>query len=88
VFALAGIADKLEAHAPDAACGLYERALQADPLAESLARRLIRAQLARGERAEALRAWHHCKAMLALHGTTPSAETLTLVRDAALVRMA
>jgi DNA-binding SARP family transcriptional activator len=86
VFALAAIAERLEAHAPDAACRLYDRALQADPLAESLARRLIRAQLARGERAEALRAWHHCKAMLALHGTAPSADTVTLVRDASLVR--
>jgi LuxR family transcriptional regulator, maltose regulon positive regulatory protein len=86
VFALGAIAEKLEAQVPEAACRLYERALQADPLAESLARRLIRAQLARGERAEALRAWHHCKAMLALHGTTPSAETVTLVRDATLVR--
>jgi DNA-binding SARP family transcriptional activator len=84
VLALGRIAESLEAIAPAPACRLYERALQADPLAESLARRLIRAQVARGERAEALRAWHHCKAMLALHGAAPSGETMAVVREAAL----
>jgi len=59
-----------------------ERALQADPLAESLARRLIAALLACGERAEALRAWHQCKTMLRLHGAAPSRDTLALVRQA------
>ena len=84
VLALGRIAEALEALAPAQACRLYERALEADALAESLARRLIQAQLARGERAEALRAWHHCKAMLALHGASPSGETLAVVRAAAL----
>jgi DNA-binding SARP family transcriptional activator len=82
VLALAPIAQALEARAPQQACVLYERALQADPLAESLSRRLIAAQLARGERAEALRAWHHCKAMLSLHGAAPSSETVALARQA------
>jgi LuxR family transcriptional regulator, maltose regulon positive regulatory protein len=84
VLALGRIAEALEPLAPDPACRLYERALDADPLAESLARRLIQARLARGERAEALRAWHHCKAMLTLHGAAPSADTLAVVRAAAL----
>jgi len=83
VLALAPIAERLEALSPRQACRLYERALDADPLAESLARRLIAARLAHGERAEALRAWHHCKAMLALHGTAPAPETLALARGAA-----
>jgi DNA-binding SARP family transcriptional activator len=84
VLALGRIAEALEALAPAQACRLYERALEADPLAESLARRLIRAQVARGERAEALRAWHHCKAMLTLHGAAPSSDTMAVVREAAL----
>jgi LuxR family transcriptional regulator, maltose regulon positive regulatory protein len=86
VLALAPIAQALETGAPHEACRLYEQALAADPLAESLTRRLIAAQLARGERAEALRAWHHCKALLALHGMAPAAETVALVRQSGLVR--
>jgi len=82
VLTLVPIAERLEAHAPHDACRLYERALQADPLAESLARRLIAALLACGERAEALRAWHQCKTMLRLHGAAPSRDTLALVRQA------
>ena len=83
VLALAPIAERLEAQAPREACRLYERALQADPLAESLSRRLIALQLAQGQRAEALRAWHHCKAMLALHGEALSDESVALARQAA-----
>lgn len=82
VLALAPIAEHLETQAPREACRLYERALQADPLAESLSRRLIGLQLAQGQRAEALRAWHHCKAMLALHGVALSDESLALARRA------
>lgn len=82
VLALVPIAERLEAQAPREACRLYERALQADPLAESLSRRLITAQLAQGQRAEALRAWHHCKAMLTLHGTALSDESVALARQA------
>jgi two-component SAPR family response regulator len=85
VLALAPIAERLEAVAPADAARLYERALQADPLAESLARRLIALHLARGERTEALRAWQQCKAMLALHGAPPAPATLALVREAALL---
>jgi DNA-binding SARP family transcriptional activator len=81
---LAPIAQALEACDAAAACALYERALAADPLAESLARRLVALQLERGERAEALRAWLHCKAMLALYGTAPAAETVALARRAGL----
>lgn len=82
VLALVPIAERLEAQSPREACRLYERALQADPLAESLSRRLINAQLAQGQRAEALRAWHHCKAMLSLHGTALSDESIALARRA------
>jgi LuxR family maltose regulon positive regulatory protein len=82
VLALAPIAERLETQAPREACRLYERALQADPLAESLSRRLIAAQLAQGQRAEALRAWHHCKAMLSLHGAALSDESVALARQA------
>ena len=84
VLAVAPVAERLETLSPADAVRLYESALQADPLAESLARRLIALQLARGERTEALRAWHQCKALLALHGSAPSPATLTLVRNAAL----
>ncbi len=82
VLALVPMAEQLSLVAPADACRLYERALQVDPLAESLSRRLMAAQLARGERSEALRAWHHCKTMLSLHGAWPSAATLTLARQA------
>lgn len=83
VLTLAPIAQALEPIAPADAVRLYERALQADPLAESLSRRLIALQLARGERTEALRAWHRCKALLALYDAAPSPATLTVVREAA-----
>jgi DNA-binding SARP family transcriptional activator len=82
VLALVPMAEQLSLVAPADACRLYERALQVDPLAESLSRRLMAAQLARGERSEALRAWHHCKTMLGLHGAWPSAATLALARQA------
>lgn len=84
VLAVGPIAERLETLSPTDAARLYESALQADPLAESLWRRLIALQLARGERSEALRAWHQCKALLWLHGSAPSQATLALVREAAL----
>jgi LuxR family transcriptional regulator, maltose regulon positive regulatory protein len=84
VLALVPIAERLETVSPAEAARLYERALQADPLAESLARRLIALHLAHSERTEALRAWHQCKAMLALHGVAPAPATLALVREATL----
>ena len=53
-----------------AAIRLYERALDVEPLAESLSRRLIRLHAARGDRAEALRAWQACCTMLRVAGGT------------------
>lgn len=84
VLALLPIAERLEALAPAEATRLYERALQSDPLAESLARRLIALHLSRGERTEALRAWQQCKALLTLHGEAPAPATVALARQAAL----
>jgi LuxR family transcriptional regulator, maltose regulon positive regulatory protein len=81
VNALSRLADAMEADAPAAAVQLYERALDADPLAESLHRRLIQLHAARGEQVEAARAWRHCQAMLALGaGLQPSADSLALVK--------
>ena len=82
VATLGAIAQALEALDAAQACALYEGALDADPLAESLTRRLMRVHLARAERTDALRAWHRCKAMLALHGAAPTADTLALAREA------
>lgn len=84
VLTLQPIAERLEVLAPAEAARLYERALQTDPLAESLARRLIALHLSRGDRTEALRAWQQCKALLTLHGEAPAPATLALARQAAL----
>ena len=62
---------------------LYERALTREVLAEPIYRALMRAQLARGERAEALRTFRRCRELLAsVLGTTPAAETLALFHEA------
>jgi DNA-binding SARP family transcriptional activator len=62
-----------------AAIALYERALTREILAEPIYRALMRAHLARGERAEALRTFRRCRELLATAlGTTPAAETLAL----------
>lgn len=66
-----------------AAIALYERALTHDVLAEPIYRALMRAQLARGERAEALRTFRRCRELLAsVLATTPAAETLALFHEA------
>lgn len=68
-----------------AAIALYERALTRDVLAEPIYRALMRAQLARGERAEALRTFRRCRELLAsVLGTTPAAETLALFHEASV----
>ena len=76
------VSNELSAAKLGEASRLFERALQADPLAESITRRLMALHLAQGERAEALRAWQHCRAMLILHGAAPAADTLALARRA------
>jgi DNA-binding SARP family transcriptional activator len=66
-----------------AAIALYERALTHEALAEPVYRALMRAHLARGERAEALRTYRRCHEMLlAGLGTSPSAETQSLFQEA------
>jgi DNA-binding SARP family transcriptional activator len=68
-----------------AAVALYERALTHDVLAEPIYRALMRAHLACGERAEALRTFRRCRELLAsVLGTSPAAETLALFREATL----
>jgi LuxR family maltose regulon positive regulatory protein len=79
VRTIARLAESIEAQAPEQAAHLYERALDVDPLAESLHRHLMQLFARGGEHAEALRAWRHCKAMLQLAaGLAPSAETQAL----------
>jgi LuxR family maltose regulon positive regulatory protein len=63
----------------DAAIDLYERGLEADPVAEDLYRALIRCHLALGHAADAARAYHRCRTMLASElDVEPSAETQAL----------
>lgn len=65
------------------AIALYERALTHDILAEPIYRALMRAQLARGEKAEALRTFRRCRELLAnALSATPAAETLALFHEA------
>jgi two-component SAPR family response regulator len=63
---------------PDAVA-LYERALEVDPLAEDVYRRLIHCHIARGQAADAARVFQRCREMLAAElGMAPSAETQAL----------
>jgi LuxR family maltose regulon positive regulatory protein len=79
VRTIAHLAQGIETQAPEHAAHLYERALDVDPLAESLHRHLMQLFARGGEHAEALRAWRHCRAMLHLAaGLAPSAETRAL----------
>lgn len=73
------LAAQIEPLDPAAAIRLYERALDVEPLAESLSRRLMRLHADRGDRAEALRAWRSCCTMLRVAGGLgPSRETREL----------
>jgi DNA-binding SARP family transcriptional activator len=79
VVAVSQLADRLEPLDAAAAIRLYERALDVEPLAESLSRRLMKLHADRGDRAEALRAWRSCCTMLSLaEGLAPSPETRAL----------
>jgi LuxR family transcriptional regulator, maltose regulon positive regulatory protein len=61
---------------------LYERATDADPIAESLYRRLMQLHLSLGQPAEALRSYRRCRDMLSIMlGLAPSAETERLARE-------
>jgi DNA-binding SARP family transcriptional activator len=64
------------------ALGLCERGVEADTLAETLYRTLMRCHLARGERGEAARVYRRCREMLSVQlGIAPSAETQALFRS-------
>lgn len=83
VSQLAGWLEPLDA---GEAIRLYERALDAEPLAESLSRRLMQLHADRGDRAEALRTWRACCTMLSLaEGLSPSPQTRALAVQLGLV---
>lgn len=85
VVAVAQLAARLEPIDADAAALLYQRALDIEPLAESLSRRLIRLHAARGDYAEALRSWRTCCTMLrAAGGPGPARETRALAAELGL----
>lgn len=66
---------------PDKAETVCRRALELDPLAESLYRRLMSLQAGQGRRAEALETYRRCRQMLSVVlGVAPSAETEALRR--------
>lgn len=69
----------------DAARGLLSRALDRDPAAEELHQRLIHSHVVRGDAAQALRAFDHCRAALrGLLGVEPSAHTRELLAGLAI----
>jgi DNA-binding SARP family transcriptional activator len=64
------------------AIALYERGIEAEPLAEDLYRALMRCHAAVGQVPEALRAYRRCREILSiLLGVKPSAATETLLRE-------
>jgi len=66
----------------DTAIEIYRRGLEADNLAESLYRGLMRALAATGNHAEAINAFRRCRELLSIVlGVKPSAETERLHRD-------
>ena len=85
VRALMDLGQKLErAGAFASAVDVYRRALEADNLAESLYRGLMRALAASGDRAEAMNAFRRCRELLSIVlGVKPSAETDRLYQDIA-----
>ena len=71
------------------AIDLYRRGLEADNLAESIYRGLMRALAASGDQAEALNAFRRCRELLSIVlGVKPSAETDQLYREIAAGRSA
>ena len=85
VITVAQLAAHLETQDAAASIRLYERALDIEPLAESLSRRLMQLHARRGDQAEALRAWRSCCTLLRLSaGLGPSQETRELARSLGL----
>jgi len=69
------------------AIDLYRRGLEADNLAESLYRGLMRALAAKGDHAEALTAFRRCRELLSIVlGVKPSSETDRLYQEIAARR--
>jgi two-component SAPR family response regulator len=74
---LSVILERSGAH--DAAVELHRHGIELDPLAETFHTGLIRALLARGQKAEALEAFRRCRVLLRKGlNVDPSAETLAL----------
>lgn len=85
VVTVAQLAAHIEPLDVPAAIQLYARAIDIDPLAESLVRRLMRLHALQGDRAEALRVLRACTSMLAVAtGLGPSRETLALAQELGL----
>jgi len=85
VITVAQLAAHMEPLDAQASIQLYERALDVEPLAESLTRRLMSLHARRGEHAEALRTWRACCTMLSLGaGLDPSQETRRLAAELGL----
>src|SRR4029077_16098205 len=88
VRALMHLGDPLERGGDWAsAIDVYRRGLEADNLAESFYRGLMRALAATGDHAEALNAFRRCRELLSIVlGVKPSAETDHLYREIAAGR--
>jgi LuxR family maltose regulon positive regulatory protein len=85
VITVAQLAAHIEPLDPAASVQLYERALDIEPLAESLSRRLMRLHSQLGQHAEALRAWRACCTMLGVAaGIGPSDDTRRLAAELGL----
>ena len=70
------------------AIDLYRRGLEADNLAESFYRGLMRSLASTGDQAEALNAFRRCRELLSIVlGVKPSAETELLSREIAAGRL-
>jgi LuxR family transcriptional regulator, maltose regulon positive regulatory protein len=84
VITVAQLAAHIEPLDATASIRLYERALDAEPLAESLSRRLMRLHSQLGDHAEALRTWRASCTMLSVAGLGPSEETKRLAAELGL----
>ena len=85
IVTVAQLAEHMAPLDSPAAARLYERALDMDPLAESLARRLMRLHAQHGDHAEALRVLRMSRTMLLLGaGLAPARETLQLAAELGL----
>jgi LuxR family maltose regulon positive regulatory protein len=85
VITVAQLAAHIEPLDAGASVQLYERALDVEPLAESLSRRLMRLHSHLGQHAEALRAWRACCTMLTVAaGIGPSEDTRRLAAELGL----